>query len=330
MMMPPAFRRLRLFPALIFCAVLLLGEKVFSIWSGVGQLSSAVPAAEAQTGPVPLVPQGGRPMMLASEEGAAKPKDEKAPAKGGEGKGEGKGGEGKGGEGGAPKGVIIAPSNVKPAGSDTGSTSVDPASAPSSAAAQDKPKTDGAGPQSPAEAELLESLARRRGALDQREREIDTREKLLQATELKVEQRINELKTIETRIRDMVRAHDEKGEAQLQSLVRVYESMKPKEAAKIFEQLEMPVLLDVVSRMKEGKIAPIMAAMDPIAAQRLTTELVNRKRSPLDLPSEGPMVPDPGPPQSQGVPRPNGASAPPAGTPRPGPTTLTPIGQNRG
>jgi len=66
-------------------------------------------------------------------------------------------------------------------------------------------------------------------------------------------------------------------ESQYQSLVKIYENMKPKDAARIFEQLEMAVLIPVVERMKERKTAPILAKMDPVKAQAITVELAQRR-----------------------------------------------------
>src|SRR3546814_17091245 len=66
-------------------------------------------------------------------------------------------------------------------------------------------------------------------------------------------------------------------EAQMQSLVKIYESMKPKDAARIFEELDMEVLLEVVERMKERKTAPILAEMNPERAKTGTPELDQRR-----------------------------------------------------
>ena len=63
-------------------------------------------------------------------------------------------------------------------------------------------------------------------------------------------------------------------------LVTIYETMKPKDAAKIFNELEMPVLLKVVSNMKEVKVAPVIASMDPAKARELSIELSRQK--PID------------------------------------------------
>ena len=80
----------------------------------------------------------------------------------------------------------------------------------------------------------------------------------------------------------MFGVQEEEQEQQLTSLVTMYESMKPKDAARILGQLDMDVLLQVVRRMSERKMAPILAAMDPIAAQDLTVQLVTGSALPED------------------------------------------------
>ena len=56
--------------------------------------------------------------------------------------------------------------------------------------------------------------------------------------------------------------------------------MKPKDAARIFEELDMAVLLDVIERMKERKTAPILAQMNPRRAKAITLELAQRRGLP--------------------------------------------------
>jgi len=67
----------------------------------------------------------------------------------------------------------------------------------------------------------------------------------------------------------------------MQSLVKMYESMKPKDAARIFEQLQMDVLLEVATNMKERQMAAIMAEMSPDTAKALTMEMATKKPIPL-------------------------------------------------
>ena len=130
------------------------------------------------------------------------------------------------------------------------------------------------------EIEVLQSLASRREALDEREDEIDLREKLLTAAETRVDDKISELKGLEEQIAGLLKMRDEKQEAQILSLVKMYETMKPKDAARIFEDLETDILLDVAGRMKEKSMAAILAAMRSDSAQELTLMLVKRRDLP--------------------------------------------------
>ena len=128
---------------------------------------------------------------------------------------------------------------------------------------------------------LLQRLVKRREALEGRARELERREALLNATEARIEDKMTELKALQTLIEDLLIQHDEQEEAQLESLVKIYESMKPKQAAAIFEQLDMVVLLEVIGRMKERKSAPVLAKMNPARAKEITLELAQRREMPI-------------------------------------------------
>lgn len=135
---------------------------------------------------------------------------------------------------------------------------------------------------SKAEIEVLQNLSLRRKELEERGREMDMRTNLLRITEKRVEERIVELKRIETLIGGLLKRHDEETESKFKRLVKVYENMKPKDAARIFNIMDMTILLEMVERMKETKMAPILAGMDGDAAKALTIELANRRKLPDD------------------------------------------------
>lgn len=195
-----------------------------------------------------------------------------------------------GGEGGATISAISIAQASAPE-----ETSSEETEAHGEAAAPDDAASDGAGgetaavvPSTPvpatepeiskSERTVLQSLASRRKELDIRAGELDTREQLLAAAEKRVEERIAELKDIEARINERIGAEDEANEARIAGLVSMYETMKPKDAARIFERLDMGVLLDVVMRMQPRKMAAVLAAMDPVVAQDLTVELATGDR----------------------------------------------------
>jgi flagellar motility protein MotE (MotC chaperone) len=132
----------------------------------------------------------------------------------------------------------------------------------------------------PGDIELLQQLAARRNELDARERELDTREQALALVEAEVAGRIDELKELQAKLEAKVIEYDEAQEAKLASLVKIYQNMKPKDAAPIFNTLEPDILLDVIERMKEAKVAPILALMDPARARAVTQDLARRRELP--------------------------------------------------
>lgn len=137
------------------------------------------------------------------------------------------------------------------------------------------------------ELDVLQKLQERRSTLDARENDIERREALQKAAESQIERKITEMKTLQSTIEGLLRQYNDQEDSKMRSLVKIYENMKPKDAAKIFEQLEMPIMLDVVERMKEQKVAPILAEMDPGKARTLTQELAQRRQMPATKPVSG-------------------------------------------
>jgi len=130
------------------------------------------------------------------------------------------------------------------------------------------------------EINLLQRLAERREEIDAMDRELRTREALLQAAEGRIGTRIEELKDLEQMIKDLLAEHSAQEQARIDQLVSIYATMKPKDAARIFNTLDMPILLRVIETMKERSSAAIMAQMTPERAKEVTTELARRRSLP--------------------------------------------------
>ncbi len=152
-------------------------------------------------------------------------------------------------------------------------------------------------PISPSERALLERLQARRQELEARAREIDIRENLLKSAEKRIEGKVEELKAVESRIGAATEQKKEAEDARLKGLVTMYEGMKPKDAAKVFDRLEMTVLFEIASKIAPRKMSDIMGLMSPEAAERLTVEMARRaggdkSAAATELPKiEGKMLP---------------------------------------
>jgi flagellar motility protein MotE (MotC chaperone) len=164
--------------------------------------------------------------------------------------------------------------------------------APREAAAPAKPaETAAAGPpmlaeKPPAPAEqpitdsergLLNDLRQRRQVLEAREAALTAREATLAAVTKRLEGRVGELSALQAQIEALEKQRQGRDEANWRGLVKVYEAMKPRDAAVIFNDLDLPILLAVMDRMKETKAALVLSAMLPDRARMVTAELAQAR-----------------------------------------------------
>lgn len=139
-------------------------------------------------------------------------------------------------------------------------------------------------PSSTSEQAILERLSSRRDELQQRVREIEAREKLIQDQERKLDDRLGQTRSADEAGKEVaVKAAAE--DPNLKNLVVMYETMKPKEAARVFERLPLEILTAVVTRMNSRKMAEVLASMSPESAEKLTVALTKRTGAPDRSPS---------------------------------------------
>ncbi len=172
---------------------------------------------------------------------------------------------------------------------DTAAAAPEPEEEPRTAGLPDRPATTSPAWRDASEAdiefsdvrmELFEDLKKRRATLEAQERELGVREALLKAAQQEINQKYQELIAVRTDIQGLLKQQTDEEKARINSLVKIYEGMKPKDAARIFNTLDADVLLQVVSRMSERKSAPIIASMDPPRARNLTIMLLEQKQLP--------------------------------------------------
>jgi flagellar motility protein MotE (MotC chaperone) len=131
-------------------------------------------------------------------------------------------------------------------------------------------------PVSASERAILERLQSRRQELDARSREIDIRESLLKEAEKRIQSKVDEMKATEAKTAAEKAQKTEAENAKFTGIVTMYENMKPKDAAKVFDKLEMPVLIEIASQIAPRKMSDIMGLMQTDSAERLTVELARR------------------------------------------------------
>ncbi len=133
---------------------------------------------------------------------------------------------------------------------------------------------------SDSEIEILQSLSKRRDELDRRENELSQKQALLDAAEEEIDRKVNELAAMRKKLEELLGQQQTAQDEQIKSLVKIYENMKPKDAAKIFDTLDVEVLMSVIGKMNERKTSPILASMDPERAKLVTIKLAERRKLP--------------------------------------------------
>jgi flagellar motility protein MotE (MotC chaperone) len=129
------------------------------------------------------------------------------------------------------------------------------------------------------EIDLLQNLTKRRDALDAQEKDLTLKSKILEATEQRINGKLEEMKVLQAELAKVIAQYNQHQNDEIKSLVKIYENMKPGDAAAIFNELDMTILLEVIDKMSERKVAPILAGMDTKRARDVTQELAELRRN---------------------------------------------------
>jgi flagellar motility protein MotE (MotC chaperone) len=133
---------------------------------------------------------------------------------------------------------------------------------------------------SQSEVEVLQALQARRQTLDQRATQVETQDDLMAAAQRRIDERIGELHQLETTVNGLLGQLDQAQEQRLGALVDVYQRMRAKDAANVFNGLDDTVMVQVASRMRQANLAEVMGHMQPDRARHLTQLLADRARPP--------------------------------------------------
>lgn len=124
-------------------------------------------------------------------------------------------------------------------------------------------------------------LKGRRELVERRERELETREAALDLVEERLAAQIERLEGLRNDLEGVLGRISADEQARLDQLAKVYEAMKAKKAASIFDAMGFDLLLPVVRRMRDSKVSAVIAEMDPAKARLLTAELAKAKALPV-------------------------------------------------
>lgn len=127
-----------------------------------------------------------------------------------------------------------------------------------------------------AEMQVLKNLRTRRKQLEQKENDIKAHYALMEIAERNIERKLKDLENLKAQLEEELKKEDETTAEEVKRLVKMYESMKPQDVARVFDELPMPVLQKVLKGMNNRRIAQIMNFVKAERVKALTVSIVKR------------------------------------------------------
>ena len=126
------------------------------------------------------------------------------------------------------------------------------------------------------EKQLLQQLRKRRKQIENDKDELPAEKMALESIKQYIDNRLDVLENLQNKLKPQFNNNNQNDGKKILKLVKVYQSMKPKEAAKIFNDLQIGVLVEMTLSMKESRLAAILAEMKPEKARELTSILATQ------------------------------------------------------
>ena len=127
---------------------------------------------------------------------------------------------------------------------------------------------------------LLRAIDERSRQLDAWSSDLDARARMLEVIEARASEQVQALRAERSALEATLARVDGEAEAEIARLVKIYETMKPKEAARIFEAMPAEVAAGFVRRMAEQKSALVMGNLEAGHAYAITLALANSRVPP--------------------------------------------------
>ena len=130
------------------------------------------------------------------------------------------------------------------------------------------------------EIKLLQELDIRRIELERREQALRVREKLADLAEVELKDRVEKMNELQGQLTVLLKNLSNKEEGELMQLAKIYEEMRPQNAAIVLNKLDDNIVFDLFKRMNKKDTAKIMEKMEPIKARRISKMLAEKSDLP--------------------------------------------------
>ncbi|MFP5212807.1 MAG: MotE family protein [Acidobacteriota bacterium] len=169
--------------------------------------------------------------------------------------------------------VQIAPAEVMAAGKEKPALDKPPQEAP--AVHQEKQQV-ASKPAGTSVADTIAVLQQREAEIKRKEDQLKEKEDRLNKMEKEVEQKLKDLIGIQKEIQAYRTEKEESQSARVRSLAKIYGTMKAKEAAKLLDNLDDKLVMNIIAIMNSDEAAGILSAMDVKKAAKISEALSGR------------------------------------------------------
>jgi flagellar motility protein MotE (MotC chaperone) len=127
--------------------------------------------------------------------------------------------------------------------------------------------------------QTLYHLTARRKEIETREKQLKQKEQKLDLVQQEIASKLKQLFGLQQEIKKTILKIDEQEKARILKLVKIYESMKPKDAARVFNKLDNNLIQQILENMSQKKIALILSEMDSQRVKEATVIFANKKNT---------------------------------------------------
>jgi|GEM_PF-587547 flagellar motility protein MotE (MotC chaperone) len=124
---------------------------------------------------------------------------------------------------------------------------------------------------------MIETIEKKNRELKRREEELRIKELRIKAIEAKVSKDLDKIEKGISESKQQLEIQDEKIKNNVESLIKVYSSMKPEEAASLIEAIDDDLALRIVAGMKSKIAGKVLSKLDVKVAKRISETLAGKK-----------------------------------------------------
>lgn len=114
-----------------------------------------------------------------------------------------------------------------------------------------------------AQKEIIDHLLAKQGSVDEEQKKLEEQKRVLDAARIVLEERMRAIDNSMAELAEKQARHRETMAAETSRLVKIYEEMPPREAAAVFNIMDIHVLVSIANNMNPRKISAIMGYMFP-------------------------------------------------------------------